>query len=326
VAFTLVELLVVIAIIGILIALLLPAVQAAREAARRSQCSNNMKQIGLALHNYHDTYKSFPAGGYCCTQPEYRFNAHIAILPYIEQGPLYEQLDPRLAPQLFRFPTTSPNANQRLGYVQIPVYTCPSDRNNLIGNPAVSSPEARWAPNYEPSRGPTQTGNSPSCSCAEFPPIQTTYGSAGHPNWNYHNNSNPAGLFTRLPTSGTKYFGTMRDAEDGTSNVIAFGETMAECSDHVRMGWHHPHGTGLNITLVPINYDSCAPNVASAPGGNPCRARCNWNMEFGFRSKHPGGAQFLLVDGSVHFLSETIDHWTYNYLGDKCDGTPVNVP
>lgn len=121
-AFTLVELLVVIAIIGILVGLLLPAVQAAREAARRMQCQNNLKQMGLALHNYHDTYNSFPGGttinGPCCGTPA-QMTWAIAILPFIEQSSIYNQYDSRLS--------TADPANAFIQTINLTVQNCPSD-------------------------------------------------------------------------------------------------------------------------------------------------------------------------------------------------------
>ena len=130
--FTLVELLVVIAIIGILIALLLPAVQAAREAARRMQCSNNLKQIGLALHNYHTTNKAFPPGAFwVCPEGElWRGSILIRLLPYIEQQPLYDQFD-------FTVPTdgqTEANTGTLLVANIVPPYVCPSDTNEGLFN------------------------------------------------------------------------------------------------------------------------------------------------------------------------------------------------
>lgn len=133
-------------------------------------------------------------------------------------------------------------------------------------------------------------------------------------------------MFTRNGTTwGRPYYGKMRDATDGLSNVVVFGEIRHGCRTAQELGWHHPHWIGRTATTIPINYDTCH-TEAQAPGGNLCRADCNWNMANGFRSMHPGGAQFLMGDGSVHFFPETIDHWVYNHLGDKCDGAPVSLP
>jgi len=320
--FTLVELLVVIAIIGILIALLLPAVQAAREAARRTQCVNNMKQIGLALHNYHDTYKVFPPGGLWALDvpwsnpgtpnPE-RGGVLVMLLPYVEQGPLYQAID-FSSTQHVREQFIDPPANtKRVKHNIIPGYTCPSDTHQgLVPN------TSRGAYNYGANYGPTGVGqgNPNNCQCPN------NYNSF-RPKPQGHNDRNPAGPFTRR---GNRFVCRMADVTDGLSNTIFFGEVRVDCSNHVRNGWAYSNnGNGLFTTLIPINYDSCAPNK-NAAGGDGCGARCNWVTEFGFKSRHPGGANFLLGDGSVRFLSETIDHDNYQLLGQRDDGLPGEVP
>jgi prepilin-type N-terminal cleavage/methylation domain-containing protein/prepilin-type processing-associated H-X9-DG protein len=305
--FTLVELLVVIAIIGILIALLLPAVQAAREAARRMECSNNLKQIGLALHNYHDTQKAFPPGAFWYEMVNnqwcslFRGSVLIRILPNIEQQSLYALYDFTKETDSQRYPNNGP----LLGSTVIPAYLCPSDNADATYN-------GRALSNYAASKGPTaHIDNSTACSCGEWS------------NWNqyalapYDNPKNYAGPFCRLSVSTA-----MRDCTDGLSNTILFGEVRRSCSGHVRSGWASSNNAqGLTSTLIPINYDTCQENAT-----NGCQRPCNWSTELGFRSRHPGGAQFLFGDGSVHYLSETIDHWSFQYLGAKADGKAVQVP
>ncbi len=318
--FTLVELLVVIAIIGILIALLLPAVQAAREAARRTQCVNNMKQIGLALHNYHDTHKVFPPGalwahdlpwrGPPSPNPE-RGSVLMFLLPFVEQGPLYDAIDFRSAQSVYAQFIDPPANTKRVRNVIIPAYTCPSDTHQgLVPN------TNRGAHNYSANYGPTGVGQgNPRCPCPN------SYNSF-RPKPSGHGAHNPTGPFTRW---GNRFVCRMADVTDGLSNTIFFGEVLVDCSVHVRNGWARSNnGQGLTSTLIPINYDSCAPNV-SAAGGDGCAARCNWVTEFGFKSRHPGGANFLLGDGSVRFLSETIDHANYQLLGQRDDGLPVQM-
>ncbi|MDY0170257.1 MAG: DUF1559 domain-containing protein [Thermoguttaceae bacterium] len=290
-AFTLVELLVVITIIGILIALLLPAVQSAREAARRLQCSNNVKQIGLALHNYHTAHNIFPPGAFFGLN---RGSIMIRLLPYIEQQALYDQFD-------FKTNTdTQAAANSyALGGTVIATYVCPSDSvRGKIGSKGVH--------NYAASQGPTPHHGNTSCWCEN--------------NWNEYTPEpkvNQAGVFhgpfTRDPIATS-----VADCRDGLSNTIYFGEVLPECSDHNRAGWAWTNNCqGFGHTHIPINYDTCQTS------GDFCNQKCNWSTEKGFKSRHPGGAMFLLGDGSVHFISETIDHWNYQRLGNKADGEVV---
>ena len=304
--FTLVELLVVIAIIGILIALLLPAVQAAREAARRAQCSNNLKQIGLALHNYHDTNKTFPPGAFWYAYQGstavslYRGSILVRLLPFLEQQPLYDRFD---------FKTETDNQTdadgELLGAKIVPVYVCPSDTGDVIYG-------GRALHNYAASKGPTAHIDNSSYSCSEWQ------------SWNqyalapYDDPDDFAGPFSRLSVSTS-----MRDCTDGLSNTLYFGEVRRKCSGHTQAGWSRSNnGNGLTSTQVPINYDSCD-DTATSDG---CRHPRNWNTELGFKSRHPGGAQFCFGDGSVHFLPETIDHWNYQYLGGKSEGETVQIP
>ncbi len=298
-AFTLVELLVVIAIIGILIALLLPAVQSAREAARRVQCSNNMKQLGLALHNYHFQHQSFPPGS--TFQAGNKGSILIRLLPYIEQQAVYDAYD-------FKQPTDDQTFadGTLIASTVIATYLCPSDNHNQSHN-------GRGLHNYAASKGSTKHINSDACSCPQFE------------NWNsfalgdYNTPARmPTGPFTRHGQTTT-----MAQCRDGLSNTIYFGEMRPLCSVHASRGWafsNGGHGGGAG-TIVPINTDSCSTNPADG-----CQSYCNWNTEHAFKSLHPGGAMFLLGDGSVHFLSESIDHQTYQYLGAMADGQVAAVP
>jgi len=299
--FTLVELLVVIAIIGILIGLLLPAVQAVRAAARRVQCSNNLKQIGLGLLNYHDSNKAFPAGAYWygTDYDRYRGSILIRLLPFIEQKALYDAFDfnKRIDDQTFPDGTL-------IGATIVPTYVCPSDNNSDLYN-------GRAIHNYAASKGPTRHINSPTCGCGNWD------------SWNqfalapYDNPDNFAGPFSRQCVNTR-----IEDCTDGCSNTIYFGEVRRQCSAHIMQGWARSNnGNGLVSTQIPINYNSCNDNATDG-----CERPCNWNTELGFKSLHAGGAHFVFGDGSVHFLSENIDHWNYQYLGAKADGQPVKTP
>ncbi|MGY8768665.1 MAG: DUF1559 family PulG-like putative transporter [Pirellulales bacterium] len=332
--FTLVELLVVIAIIGILIALLLPAVQQAREAARRIQCSNNLKQLGLALHNYHDTFKKFPPGGLWGndlpwlpggggTNPE-RGSVHVHLLPFLEQNNLFDSIDFTNTTHVREQWSNAPTNTIRARHNVVDAYICPSDTTD--GGFVPDTNQQRGANNYGANYGPTGVGatGNPSCSCSQgaifnaFRPDVILTGASRH------NQDNPAGPFTRR---GNKFASRMADIVDGLSNTIFFGEIRVSCSTHGDKGWSDSNnGSGLVSTLIPINFDSCAPNLASAPGGDGCFAKCSWNTEFGFKSRHPGGAQVLLGDGSGHFMPETIDHTLFQRLGQRDDGEVTQLP
>ena len=336
--FTLVELLVVIAIIGVLVALLLPAIQAAREAARRSQCTNNIKQIGVAVLTYHDVNKKLPAGDSSSTfeLPPVRVvnggNSLVYLLPFIEQTALFDSINFKEA-----FGPQSGDVNndgiltQRVGSAligsfSIPTYICPSDvlpDESILpqsGFPAETS-TFRFA-NYVASRGSTEQFSNPACNCSELLPGETPYPDtafaidprtppqyASAP-WKYF-----SGPFTRYPIHVK-----LKQITDGVSKTIFFGESRPSCSMHLAKGWYAPNnGQGFLSTIVPINRDTCR----AEPKG--CSAWCNWVTEPGFRSAHPGGAHFVLGDASVQFLTDTIDHQTYQYLGGKADGNVISA-
>jgi len=324
--FTLVELLVVIAIIGVLVALLLPAVQAARESARRTQCGNHLKQMGIALHMYHDTLKWFPPGAVwqgnaapaTQTAPNNQWthdrgSIFVRLLPFVEQQSLFG---------LFDFNTGTDGQQVAPGGlwlkgVQIPIYNCPSDTVRLLG----TFPNQRMPASYHPNMGPSSAisnNTSTPCSC----PLYSTFQSFSRPG-NNTGATNPAGPFTR---SGFSYQSRMSDCIDGLSNTIYIGEARNQCSGHVDLGWSISNKWGA-FTQIPINFDTCRTQAeAKAEGKDDCYSPCNWNAEVGFKSLHPNGAQFVFGDGSVKFLPQNIDMKTYNYLGDKADRKAVSIP
>jgi prepilin-type N-terminal cleavage/methylation domain-containing protein/prepilin-type processing-associated H-X9-DG protein len=310
--FTLVELLVVIAIIGILIALLLPAVQAAREAARRMQCSNNLKQIGLALHNYENTNKCYPPGSfwYGTDYANYRGSILIRLLPFLELQSLYNLYDFSNKSGVTIDSQTLPNSSDLIQSTPVAVYTCPSDNRQLVLNGRAFS-------NYAASIGPTTHGNNSACTCSTY----ASWNQYAPSPWGGVYGGAFAGPFFRYPVN-TQI--KVSDCTDGLSNTIFFGEVRPMCSVHHMQGWGSSNnGQGLTATIVPINYDSCSQD-SSEPDG--CKRYCNWNTELALKSRHPGGVHVLMGDGSVHFLAETIDHWLYQYLGAKADGHPAQVP
>lgn len=322
--FTLIELLVVIAIIAVLIALLLPAVQQAREAARRTQCKNNLKQIGLALHNYESTHSTFPHNTQL-NDPGWYWSGgsvFVKLLPFVDQAPLHNGIDFGR-----RDVITQVVSGKELFKHTIPGYLCPSD------TPPTSS---SGMINYGPSMGSQNLGG-----CAQY-----DFGAFGANGSDaYGIGPFPTGIARLENLSGVfALFGAaarIRDITDGTSNTIAFGEIRPKCNYYLStadgvvndygngvpqlvnaFGWAHTAAMYFNTT-VPMNFQTCPGEGLGVATGGSCFASDNFTTAFGFKSRHVGGAQFVLCDGSVRFISENIDYLTYQKLGDRRDGNPI---
>ena len=325
--FTLIELLVVIAIIAILIALLLPAVQQAREAARRTQCKNHLKQIGLALHNYHDAMLVFPFGGTVGgdivaldNTGNNGFGWRVFILPYVDQAPLYNQL---AAPNnqgsaCYGCPTMAAWRALPAHQIGIPVYLCPSETAERITSNGPtweysaqtaslasywgSSGAAATYPTIATGCGRCTDGTSPSvnCKCTD---ITTDWASGWH-----HASAvkgGGSGMFSLRATATS-----MRSVTDGSSNTIFVGEAKRgrDASGNQTstvFQWMDPWSM---ISTV---------NGINSPGYNTAY----YNHCFG--SYHVGGAHFLMVDGTVRFISENVSLFTLTYLGTKAGNETV---
>ena len=267
--FTLVELLVVIAIIGLLVALLLPAVQAAREAARRATCTNHLKQIALALHNYHDSYLIFPLGSWAAwenTVPpapaprtEGLGSLQHFILPHIERSPEFDlfQRDAAAVQQgTIQYVEQGSNYS-KLQKVRIKIFYCPSsDHNGFFNKIALTTYAGSAGPNALSAVGNSR-GN---CTCSHpFNPFALPTARLpqhGAPGPFYRHNSTTEVAKPRRVAS------TLKDATDGTSTTIFLGEMRPKCSSVALSGWANSNnGSGVMTTIVPINYDSCGPRA-----------------------------------------------------------------
>jgi prepilin-type N-terminal cleavage/methylation domain-containing protein/prepilin-type processing-associated H-X9-DG protein len=380
-AFTLIELLVVIAIIAVLIGLLLPAVQKVREAAARSKCLNNLRQLAIACHMYHDNEGNFPEGGNCqpkpgsCTGGNDQGSWIVHILSYIEQESIYRKLPPYWPNDLgvnsmdSNFP--GPNQNSRPGWQQImagvtfdklgvlpvpAVLVCPSDGQRpppgdlrTWSDPVFADGNTQYMnfahtlvslkTNYQMSHGPGLANN----ACA--PCVWTQYScpkTFGLGDWGYDVCDIANKLGVPLPDNASargdaRLVVGMASREggkisigmvpDGLSNTFLIGETLV---------WGNPQGMWNNATSA-ANARTAVPMNAvfyiNANTGGDCSLyaslngaiRSNWCLNYGFKSRHPGGANFAFADASVRYVPQTIDHKTYNLIGCRFDGQAVST-
>ena len=300
-AFTLVELLVVIAIIGILIALLLPAVQAARESARRSQCTSHLRQLALGCLNYEASQHTFPvlmAGWHRPPHPADQENGIswiVGVLPHIEQQPLFDAFE---AAGAFDGDVLSNGGVHRpecreLMQTQLPILHCPSDGSSV----KLVTQQHQFS---------------------GIPVAPTNYKGVGGDSWMLGQwGGRQPQCFNEAPCTGIFYVNNyqfpVRIAQitDGTSLTFLIGEDVVE--QNVHSVAFYSNGSYLH-TDTPLNYFVYPPEPL------------DWPNIMGFRSLHPGGAHFALADGSVQFVSESIDYDLYKALSTKAEGELAMLP
>ncbi len=320
--FTLIELLVVIAIIAILIALLLPAVQQAREAARKSTCKNNLKQIGLALHNYHDSTKLFPAAGYAsgfvasdswaasgvpAISRQSNTSGFVMMLPYLDLGTLYKKWSFSDAAGLSYHPSYpamnastvlgNPNVNAEISKTALAVLTCSSDN----GNPYYPGMD-----NYY-SISTTQSGG-----------YRTNYEFSTHYNQYVYPH-----YVASLPPNARPMFGcdqsySTRDVRDGTSNTVALIEQVREKYNGSVSGWSHRGwvNPGIDLAWERINrWD-----YPGVPASYLYGRLGQWATA---GSLHAGGCQAVMADGAVRFINEKIHTLTRQQLSTMADNQTI---
>ena len=295
--FTLVELLVVIAIIGVLIAMLLPAVQAAREAARRMQCSSQLKQMGLALHNYAGSHGTFPSGA--CGLADHGLFTY--LLPYMEQQTLFEKIDLNA--------DTNGSANWSARITVVDVYICPS-----FPHPATYAID-------------TFTTNSKSGALSTYVGVA---GSFYDVDANSYLGTTYAGRLPQNGLFGWEQSRSMRDVSDGLSNTLAIGEFV-----HIDVDGTGTFPGNIRPWIIPGIILGGSPNqfamYCAKVINHPINGKVNRDegdvIKFNhlpMGSPHASGCNFCNADGSVRFITENIDMDVYRALG-TCDGGEVNI-
>jgi prepilin-type N-terminal cleavage/methylation domain-containing protein/prepilin-type processing-associated H-X9-DG protein len=367
--FTLIELLVVIAIIAVLIALLLPAVQAAREAARRAQCTNNMKQIGLACMNYESSQGCYPPGAISFSASSGQsgwsgnfFTWAVLILPQIEGNTTYNAINTSMGIGGGGPAATTDTGEAYSAYLAVPkVFICPSDADVGPGGtlpwagPYPYATPLGQSPAFNPPTNPATGAISQVvpvidyamsfgdncagcglCDClpwetpgatGQLPAGQTRRGWPGYWGTSHANAAGIGGTLRGFADYSTMQIATIASVTDGTSNSILVGEVLPiqDANNAFWTSTGSASGTtipiGWNSNSYPASGAACngAWQSASAPLG--CRYSASAK---GFKSYHPGGANMLFGDGSVHFLKTSINGLTYNALGSRNGGEVIS--
>jgi prepilin-type N-terminal cleavage/methylation domain-containing protein/prepilin-type processing-associated H-X9-DG protein len=347
--FTLIELLVVIAIIGVLVGLLLPAVQVAREAARRSTCQNNLRQLALAVHQHESVYRYFPPGAVeWSSSPDATgknsYSWQYYVLPFIEEESTFNEG----AVQSGESETQADRA-YRIRGTRTAYHRCPSD-DRLPGKVQTTWDRfpnyKKSASNYFACRGPVQSSPYSGCSnpfnalYASRPDLgyvggwpymdyREALGSIGNnrPNGESARRQNIRGMFHPIRLSDPGFLNVLRmegkHITDGLSRTLMLGEFLPTQSNIYQGNSFQAYGNYPLTTVLPINtfIDE------SIPFSDRCNTTdygmANWGVQHGFKSRHDSGANFAFGDGTVQFLNETLNMDTYQLLGHPSDGQPI---
>jgi prepilin-type processing-associated H-X9-DG protein len=312
----------VLAVVGLLIALLLPAIHSAREAARRIDCANHLKQIALACHAYHDQVGSFPPGNIASDDGSYSgtwWGWTSAILPGLEQDPVFDGIN-------FAFPA-SDSANSTIRLTMLQAFLCPSDSAShavrlvpwadaTYSNSVVAAPS-----NYVACSGDTKTGT----HFDQFSGDNSSLSDPEWAGWPWAVNLGCKGTFRGVfgDCSNARVV-RMAEVTDGSSSTFLVGEQVI--SMHAYVAW--PMNTWTyGSTVIPLNWKTHLHEGDEEVDGTDCQfgnayeksPHCyfNWSYAIGFRSRHPWGANFAMADGSVRFVKQSIDHRIYNALGTR---------
>ncbi|MDB5386479.1 MAG: putative major pilin subunit [Planctomycetaceae bacterium] len=317
--FTLIELLVVIAIIAVLIALLLPAVQQAREAARRSQCKNNLKQLGLAMHNYHDTYRLFPTGA-----GGNGFSPHARVLPYIDQAPLYGTLN-FLTTTAISQGSVPVDANNAVAWrLTLPVFRCPSDPDSLPDPNTVGGRNNYWT-----NTGTGVLNGAPGATAADV-----NYGMPENNGMIIQNRyvgmaevtdglSNTALMSEKRLGDGSNGISTPQTDTYAPGTYPANADdalNMCMATDVTNLGMQGKSNIG--VSWLAGSNDSTFYFHAQPPNGRSCRFPPS-RMSSTANSMHVGGVHTMLGDGGVRFVSSNISLVIWRAIGTRNGGEVV---